>query len=183
MLHITEGNPSDFIPWYAQCTWWLTKCHFFVSWAKSLKQSDGLPTGKLAEMWIYCFWLKLKTSCCQIKISKTVQCNRHHVQNRVRLNIEMQFLKGVFFYSICSSVKKLLTSRVHWYGPLKKNKPKAGTFTEMQFCFALLLSLLRSGEFVGRPCFCHKKVFERGVDEKIIQSHCPSLWRKRLCQA
>ena len=70
VLNLCSKSPSEFIPCYAQCTCWLTKCHFFVSCAKSLIQSDGLPTGKLAEMWIYCFWLKLKTSCCQIKITR-----------------------------------------------------------------------------------------------------------------
>ena len=118
-------------------------------------------TDFLQENWRKCEFIvsdeNSRHPVVRLRLQKSVQCNRHHVQTCVCLSVELQFLERVFFYSICSSVKKLLTSRVHWYGPLKKNRPKAGTFTEMQFCFALLLSPLRSGEFVGRPCFCHKR--------------------------
>ena len=34
---------------------------------KTVEQLDGLPTGKLPEMWIYCFWWKHKTHCCNFK--------------------------------------------------------------------------------------------------------------------
>ena len=107
VLHITGGRTivhTLVCTCTCTCTWWLTKCHFFVSWAKSLKQSDGLPTGKLAEMWIYCFWWKLKTSCCQIKITKNCTMQK---TSRTKWCMPQYWdaipQNGV---SICSSVKK-----------------------------------------------------------------------------
>ena len=51
---------------------WLTKLHFFASWAKTLKQLFG-RIWKLPEMWIYCSWWKIR-HCSQIlkrKVQKT----------------------------------------------------------------------------------------------------------------